>query len=79
MGYKYEELVISTVYDLNSEMYPDKEIEIIKSELKEVYAKAKAWDNYLADLENSVCEVTDNEDEVKWHIDYAINDYMEDK
>lgn len=44
MGYEYEELVISTVYDLNSEMYPDKEIEIIKSELKEVYAKAKAFD-----------------------------------
>lgn len=44
MAYEYEELVISTVYDLNSEMYPDKEIEIIKSELKEVYAKAKAFD-----------------------------------
>lgn len=44
MTYEYEELVISTVYDLNSEMYPDKEIKIIKSEIKEVYAKAKAFD-----------------------------------
>lgn len=47
--------------------------------IKQVYTKAKAWDNYLADVENSVREVTGNEDEVKWHVDYVINEYMEDK
>nr|WP_275431666.1 DUF1024 family protein [Mammaliicoccus sciuri] len=48
-------------------------------EVEDVYAKAKAWDNYLADVENSVREVMGNEDEVKWHVDYVINEYMEDK
>lgn len=47
--------------------------------IKQVYTKAKAWDNYLADVENSVREVTGNEDEVKWHVDYVINEYMEEK
>ena len=47
--------------------------------LNKLKAKAKAWDNYLADVENSVREVTGNEDEVKWHVDYVINEYMEDK
>lgn len=50
--------------------------EVIK-ELKDVYAKAKAWDNYLADVDSSVREISNNEDEVKWHVDYAINEYME--
>ncbi|MBG9209433.1 hypothetical protein [Mammaliicoccus sciuri] len=66
MGYEYEELVISTVYDLNSEMYPDKEIEIIKSELKEVYAKAEAFDRikiisnkYANDLSTSAEQCID--------------------
>lgn len=47
MAYEYEGLVIITVYDLNSEMYPDKEVEIIKNEIKEVYAKARAFDEIV--------------------------------
>lgn len=73
MAYEYEELVISTVYDLNSEMYPDKEIEIIKSELKEVYAKAKAFDEILdIDLAQHDEEYADN-------VMKVVNKYMEDK
>lgn len=50
-----------------------------KRYFEEQKCKAKAWDNYLADVENSVREVTGIEDEVKWHVDYVINEYMEDK
>ncbi|MBN4910153.1 hypothetical protein IDG46_09240, partial [Staphylococcus sp. EG-SA-13] len=70
MAYEYEEFLIKQF----NEAYRAgnlKQINLIK-ELKEVYAKAKAWDNYLADVENSVREVTGNEDEVKWHVDYVI-------
>ncbi|MBN4910754.1 hypothetical protein IDG46_12475 [Staphylococcus sp. EG-SA-13] len=80
MEYEYEKSLKNRLLNLELDDY----VEVIQlekeyEELKEVYAKAKAWDNYLADVENSVREVTGNEDEVKWHVDYVINEYMEDK
>ncbi|MCQ9304985.1 hypothetical protein [Mammaliicoccus sciuri] len=78
MAYKYEGENIRKVRLYNVMTGSSKKTKPIK-ELEEVYAKAKAWDNYLADVENSIREITDNEDEVKWHVDYAINEYMEDK
>lgn len=78
MTYKYEGKFISLLDRLDEEER-DFIFRGIDDELKEVYAKAKAWDNYLADVENSVREVTGNEHEVKWHVDYVINEYMEDK
>lgn len=75
MGYEYEELVISTVYDLNSEMYPDKEIEIIKSELKEVYAKAKAFNEIVNLLKASH---SDYAEDILEDIDVIVMDYRED-
>lgn len=75
MAYEYERSNKNTV----SLMWKYDAREARVKELKEVYAKAKAWDNYLVDVENSVREVTGNEDEVKWHVDYVINEYMEDK
>ena len=74
MGYEYKEEIENHI--ICAPVHVDDEV---FDELKEVYAKAKAWDNYLADVENSVREVTGNEDEVKWHVDYVINEYMEDK
>lgn len=52
---------------------------MIMTSRNKFYAKAKAWDNYLTDVESSIREFTSNEDEIKWHVDYAINEYMEDK
>ena len=80
MAYEYEELVISTVYDLNSEMYPDKEIEIIKSELKEVYAKAKALDKVITIVEDKE-EFYSNEfiEAVVSAVDEFIDYELEDK
>lgn len=80
MTYKYEESLKNRLLNLELDDY----VEVIQlekeyEELKEIFAKAKAWDNYLADVENSVREVTGNEDEVKWHVDYAVNEYMADK
>lgn len=78
MAYEYEGENIRKVRLYNVMTGSSKKTKPIK-ELEEVYDKAKAWDNYLADVENSVREVTGNEDEVKWHVDYVINEYMEDK
>lgn len=77
MAYEYEVVIIGMLGGVEDRHFID--LSDHKNELKEVYAKAKAWDNYLADVENSVREVTGNEDEVKWHVDYVINEYMEDK
>ncbi|WP_436871733.1 hypothetical protein [Mammaliicoccus sciuri] len=78
MAYEYEGDNIRKVRYYNV-MSGSSDITKPIKEIEEVYAKAKAWDNYLADVENSVREVTGNEDEVKWHVDYVINEYMEDK
>lgn len=74
MAYEYKEEIENHI--ICAPVHVDDEL---FDELEEVYAKAKAWDNYLADVENSIREITDNEDEVKWHVDYSINEYMEDK
>lgn len=73
--YEYEIRIIGMLGSVEDRHFID--LSDHKNELKEVYAKAKAWDNYLEDVENSVRKVTGNEDEVKWHVDYAINEYME--
>ena len=80
MGYEHERWIKHLIeLRLITEGYnPNEETKAVE-ELKEVYAKAKAWDKYIADVEWSVREVTDNEDEVKWHVDYALNEYMEDE
>lgn len=78
MGYEYEHDVVSELEQFGIEYQSNAHYEMA-DEVRNVYAKARAWDNYLADVENSVREVTGNEDEVKWHVDYVINEYMEDK
>lgn len=80
MGYEHERWIKHLIeLRLITEGYnPNEETKAVE-ELKEVYAKAKAWDNYLADVDSSVREISNNEDEVKWHVDYALNEYMEDE
>ncbi|MBG9204730.1 hypothetical protein H0243_02995 [Staphylococcus sciuri] len=80
MAYEYENenTVVAELTSLGMQYDSNAHYEMA-DEVEEVYAKAKAWDNHLADVENSVREVTGNEDEVKWHVDYVINEYMEDK
>ncbi|XWX34250.1 hypothetical protein LMHOCYYV_CDS0026 [Staphylococcus phage PG-2021_4] len=78
MAYEYEKNVVAEIKELGAR-YKAPSFYAMADEVEEVYAKAKAWDNYLADVENSVREVTGNEDVVKWHVDYAINEYMEDE
>ncbi|MEX5935914.1 hypothetical protein [Mammaliicoccus sciuri] len=77
MAYEYEKNVVAEIKELGAR-YKAPSFYAMADEVRDVYAKAKAWDNYLADVENSVREVTGNEAEVKWHVDYAINEYMED-
>lgn len=75
MTYEYEGRIIGMLGGVEDRHFID--LSDHKHELKEVYAKAKAWDNYLADVDSCVREISNNEDEVKWHVDYAINEYME--
>lgn len=76
VGYEYEERIIGMLGGVEDRHFID--LSDHKLELKEVYAKAKAWDNYIADVERDIRNITSNEDEIKWHIDYKINEYMED-
>ncbi|WP_239733019.1 hypothetical protein [Mammaliicoccus sp. E-M26] len=76
MANKFDDLLEH--FSSNSETLNETVI-VDKRYLEEQKRKAKAWDNYLVDVENSVREVTGNEDEVKWHVDYVINEYMEEK
>lgn len=52
MEYNYEDLLKGAVSDLNSEMFPDKEVEIIQKELSIVYNKARALDNIVKIVED---------------------------
>ncbi|MCJ0933666.1 hypothetical protein MTW76_01600 [Mammaliicoccus sciuri] len=77
MAYKYEEpLTKKFNEEYRAGRIPNLDL---FNELKEVYAKAKAWDNYLAEVERDIRNISDNEDEIKWHVDYVINEYMEDE
>lgn len=79
MGYEHERWIKHLIeLRLITEGYnPNEETKAVE-ELREVYAKAKAWDNYIAEVERDIRNISDNEDEIKWHVDYAINEYMED-
>ncbi|PTJ54233.1 hypothetical protein [Mammaliicoccus sciuri] len=52
MIYKYEDLLKDEVSDLNSEMFPDKEVESIQKELSIVYHKARALDDVVTIVED---------------------------
>ncbi|WP_239734140.1 hypothetical protein [Mammaliicoccus sp. H-M33] len=74
MAYKHEEThkqILSSYHAYLGDDAGQKEIE-------EVYAKAKVWDKYIADVERNIRNISSNEDEIKWHIDYKINEYLED-
>ena len=60
MAYEYEDKVVNILKTFGV-LYNSNINFIMAEEVREAYAKAKAWDNYLADVENSVREVTGNE------------------
>ncbi len=78
MAYEYENDVVSALISGGMHYNSNAHYEMA-DEVEEVYAKAKAWDNYLAEVERDIRNISDNEDEIKWHVDYVINEYMEDE
>ena len=48
-------------------------------ELQEVYHKAKAWDNYIAEVRERVRFTENSEDDIENETQKVINYYMEDE
>ena len=48
-------------------------------ELQEVYRKAKAWDNYIAEVRERVRFTENSEDDIENETQKVINYYMEDE
>lgn len=48
-------------------------------ELEEVYRKAKAWDNYIAEVRERVRFIENTEDDIESETQKVINYYMEDE
>ena len=78
MAYEYEKNVVAEIKELGAR-HKAPSLYAMADEIEDVYTKAKAWDNYLAEVERDIRNISDNEDEIKWHVDYVINEYMEDK
>ena len=48
-------------------------------EIKEVYKKAKAWDNYIAEVRERVRFTENTEDDIENETQKVIDYYMEDE
>ncbi|MDK9870275.1 hypothetical protein [Staphylococcus equorum] len=48
-------------------------------EIEEVYRKAKAWDNYIAEVRERVRFTERTEEDIEKHTQDVINCYMEEK
>ena len=79
MAYEYEETiknVIGTEAVFSHEK--EKRQERVK-ELQEVYRKARAWDNYIAEVRERVRFTENTEDDIENETQKVIDYYMEDE
>lgn len=78
MGYEYEKYIKNAI---NTEAVfsheKEKRQERIE-ELKEVYRKAKAWDNYIAEVKDRVRFTENTKEDVENETQKVIDYYMED-
>lgn len=80
MGYEHERWIKHLIeLRLITEGYnPNEETKAVE-ELREVYAKAKAWDNYLADVRERIKFSESTEEDIEKAMQEVINNYMEDE
>lgn len=80
MGYEHERWIKHLIeLRLITEGYnPNEETKAVE-ELKEVYAKAKAWDNYIADVRERIKFSESTEEDIEKAMQEVTNNYMEDK
>lgn len=76
MAYEYE----STIDSFINESLDDSDIKTeIEKENKEIYRKAKAWDNYIAEVRERVRFTENTEDDIESETQKVIDYYMEDE
>lgn len=74
MAYKYENEISSLIIDNPSEIDG-----YAYDEIKEVYLKARAWNNYIAEVRERVRFTENTEDDVENETQKVIDYYMEDE
>lgn len=78
MAYEYEENINNTVNKLSGVWLVEDKVKILK-ELQEVYRKAKAWDNYIAEVRERVRFTENTEDDIESETQKVIDYYLEDE
>lgn len=73
MAYEYER--INNIGCVTSAISTDQAVE----ELKEVYRKAKAWDNYIVEVKDRVRFTENTKEDVENETQKVIDYYMEDE
>ncbi|MEQ7790737.1 hypothetical protein [Staphylococcus nepalensis] len=76
MAYEYEESNKQIVFTVDNESSMGELNERIK-ELQEVYRKAKAWDNYIAEVIERVKITVNTDDDIEKETQEVIDYYME--
>ena len=79
MAYENEEEVKSVIGTETVFSYEETEKEARVKELQEVYRKAKAWDNYIAEVRERVKITVNTDDDVERETQEVIDYYMEDE
>ena len=74
MTYKYDNEISSLIIDNPSEIDG-----YAYDEIKEIYRKARAWDNYIAEVRERVRFTENTEDDIENETQKVIDYYMEDE
>lgn len=74
MAYEYENEISSLIIDNPSEIDG-----YAYDEIKKVYRKARAWDNYIAEVRDRVRFTENTEDDIENETQKVIDYYMEDE
>ena len=80
MAYEYESRLKNRLLDLEFDTWEETaQFEREYRELQEVYRKAKAWDNYIAEVRERVKITVNTDDDVERETQKVIDYFMEDE
>lgn len=80
MAYEYQyESGIKNIIHRHNLWVSDTDYKNAKESLNEVYRKAKAWDNYIAEVRERVRFTENTEDDIENETQKVIDYYMEDE
>lgn len=78
MAYEYESRISNSI-DRDKNYFFTTTSKDMKDELQEVYRKAKAWDNYIAEVRERVKITVNTDDDVERETQKVIDHFMEDE